>query len=119
MNTHRVPQTDLPYFPDPNWIPQLRTPMSPRFFGDLMGELWISKNDARIYFGLTEPYYAVLKEHGNGGLSRNKFWVSQIWEAVAFHQSKAAADLALLRFVEKNELCESAIFVCRTCAGIF
>lgn len=70
--------------------------------------LWISENDAGHYFKLGSQYLGSLPKvaGGHGGLIGNakaRYYLFHVYDFVKTHASKAVADRALERFLQKNE----------------
>jgi len=97
-----VPQ--LPEVPSPSWYPIHQAGIPARFCDStLRNELWITKADARTYFGLNDAYFGILNEWpGRIKLGRGKYWVSQVWDAVEFHAGMEVAEEALRAFKAKT-----------------
>ncbi|KAH6707666.1 hypothetical protein BKA61DRAFT_615526 [Leptodontidium sp. MPI-SDFR-AT-0119] len=92
-----------------NWTPPALGLASSIFHEDVTcSPLWISENDAGHYFKLSSQYLGSLPKvaGGHGGLIGNakaRYYLFHVYEFVKTHASKAVADRALERFLQKNE----------------
>jgi uncharacterized protein (DUF3820 family) len=92
----------------PDWRPP-KIGSAPRQFRDWLTneDLWISKSDARKYFGLRPNLLEGLPMFMSRAVSYQgkiaKYWLFHVWDLRRVMTTKAAADVALKGFLEKKE----------------